>query len=54
MTNKTEMYDPMTNTWTTKAPSLFTGSITMISGKPQPLSYGIMASAVGDKIYAFS
>ena len=26
----------------------------MISGKPQPLSYGIMASAVGDKIYAFS
>ncbi len=48
------MYDPMTNTWTTKAPSPLPGTYTPIPNKPQPLSSGLMAAPIGDKIYVFS
>lgn len=46
------MYDPMTNTWTPKAPYPLTGSVSSLN-KSHNIAYGIMVSAVGDKIYTF-
>ncbi len=47
------MYDPMTNTWTTKAPISVTDTFTNLKGNASSISNGLMAAAVGDKVYAF-